>query len=335
MNDRPSTRDDQSGDPAPTGRRRGPRRRTVAILIGVLTVLLVVPAVVIGYALNVERSFLSNVNRETEPVPGQSSRPPVWDGKPVNFLLIGSDDQHEGEGGRADALMLVQLSGNRQSAYIVSFPRDLYVNVPGHGKNKINSAYSLGGPELAKQTVAELTGVEIDHTATIDMEGFVNLTTELGGVTVDNKHYSKSGEHEFQTGKITIEGQRALAYVRERKQLPRGDLDRAERQRQVVQAIISKGVSPEVITDPEKFTNFISAVGRNLTVDASLTDERIRDLALSIRMSPEDIVTMQVPVAGDGTTEDGQAVVLPDEAGIKTLSDHLRNDTMSDYTPPE
>ncbi|MFX4273877.1 LCP family protein [Propionibacteriaceae bacterium Y1685] len=327
--------EDEQTQPAPK-RKRG---KGVAILIAVLAFLLVVPAVAIGvYALSIERSFTSNVQRDKGlTMPEETQRPP----KPqqgekgsgaVNFLLMGSDDLDDGNGGRSDALMLLHLNADRKGSYIISFPRDLYVEIPGHGKNKINAAYAFGGPSLSAQTVEKLMNVRIDHVAKIDMDGFINLTTELGGVTVNNKHFSRSGEYTFPVGEITISGDEALAYVRERKSLPRGDLDRAERQRLVVQAIIRKGLSAGVVSDPGKFTKFVGAAARNMTVDDGLTDGEIRKLALGLRMRPDDVVTLEVPTKGTGTAG-SMSIVVPDDEGIDELATHVREDTMSDYKP--
>ncbi|MFW6598638.1 LCP family protein [Propionibacteriaceae bacterium Y2011] len=330
---------DDGEDQAPQRPKPRRRRRGILILVAVLAVFLVVPIAVVSiYAVNIESTFTGNVNREPGlTIPSEPNRPekPAEGEKgagSVNFLLMGSDDRDDGNGGRSDALMLVHLTADRDGAYIISFPRDLYVDIPGRGKNKINAAYAFGGPVLSARTVEDLLDVHIDHLAQIDMEGFINLTTELGGVTVNNKHYSKSGKYEFPTGEITISGEEALAYVRERKQLPRGDLDRAERQRQVVQAIMRKGLSPGVISNPTTFTNFVAAAARNMTVDDRLTDQEIRKLALGLRMTPNDVVTLEVPTKGTGTAG-SMSIVVPDEAGIATLATHVREDTLSDYNP--
>ena len=130
-------------------------------------------------------------------------------------------------------------------AYIISFPRDMYVNIPGYGKNKINAAFAFGGAPLAVRTLENLTGVRMDHVVLIDFEGFIRLTEDLHGVTVTNKTAFSSHGFDYPKGKITIAGEEALWFVRERHQLPGGDLDRAENQRNVIKAIVQKGLSAE------------------------------------------------------------------------------------------
>ena len=83
--------------------------------------------------------------------------------------------------------MVVHLNQKHDQAYIISFPRDMYVTIPGHGKNKINAAYEIGGPALVVRTLESLTGSRMDHVAMIDFEGFVSLTEDLDGVTVNNR----------------------------------------------------------------------------------------------------------------------------------------------------
>ena len=104
-----------------------------------------------------------------------------------------------------------------------------------------------------------------------------------------NKTAFSSHGYDYPKGKITIQGEQALWFVRERHALPRGDLDRAENQRNVIKAIVAKGLSARVISDPAKFTRFIGNVAKHLTVDRSLSDDEIRRTALSLRLDVENI----------------------------------------------
>ena len=133
-------------------------------------------------------------------------------------------------------VMVIQetsVQPGRDKVHIVSFPRDMWVDVPGRGFAKINAAYAYGGEALATRTLESLVGVRMDHAAKIDFEGFTGLTTELGGVTVDNKIASETQGYAWPKGEVTIQGEEALVYVRQRYGMPNGDLDRAERQRAV------------------------------------------------------------------------------------------------------
>ena len=118
------------------------------------------------------------------------------------------------------------------------------------------------------QTLESLLGTRMDHVVMVDFEGFIKLTESLGGVTVKNKNAFSSHGFDYPKGEITIAGEEALWFVRERKSLPNGDLDRAENQRMVIKAIVAKGLSPEIVANPTAFTGFISGVAEHVTVDS-------------------------------------------------------------------
>src|SRR5829696_4147668 len=263
---------ESSDDPA--GRSVAPpkRRPWLVLLLAVAALVVVGSLAAAGlYIVSIDRAVNQNLQRGTQQLPaetptaeGEEPRPPKTDGKAVNYVLLGSDSRVKTDAGqgRSDVLMVMHLSRDRKSAYIISFPRDMYVPIPGHGKDKINAAFAFGGPPLTVRTVEGLLGTRIDHVALIDFEGFMNLTEELGGVTVYNKHASASRGYRFPAGYLTIKGEEALAYVRERYGLPRGDLDRADRQRAVLQAILAKGLAKETISNPLKFISFVKGVSR-------------------------------------------------------------------------
>jgi LCP family protein required for cell wall assembly len=293
------------------------------------------------YAFSVDRTINDNLRRQSlmpregsagkgaEPRP---SRPPSTSRAhgAMNYVLIGADDS-KGGASRSDALMVLHLAADRRSAYMISFPRDLWVPIPGFGRNKINAAYAFGGAELTVKTLEELLDVRMDHVAQVDLDGFVGLTDELGGVRVYNKHPSVAHGYAFPAGWITISGEQALVYVRERKQLPRGDLDRSERHRAVVLAILTKGLSGDTIRNPRRFIAFTSGVARHVIVDEDLTPEVLRSTALSLRLTPSEIGSVQAPVARFDRSSSGQSIDVVDEAQMRKLTAALREDTMNAY----
>lgn len=318
------------------------RRRVVipVVLIGVA--LLVVGALAAGsiYAARVDSAVNQNLQRvddlpPDEPAdPSQAARPEKDPkSKAINYLLIGSDSRavDNSGAGRSDALMVLHLTGDRRAAYLISFPRDMYVPIPGHGKNKINAAYAFGGTALTVRTLEGLLDTRMDHVAVIDFAGFVGLTEDLGGVTVYNQHPSTSGGWDFPRGYVTVRGQQALAYVRERKQLPRGDLDRAERQRAVVSAIIAKGLSREVISDPDRFLRFAGGAAEHVAVDRQLSESELRKTVLSLRLTPDDVTSLQAPIQGFGTSPTKQSIDIVDQSRMIELAAALKDDRMADY----
>jgi polyisoprenyl-teichoic acid--peptidoglycan teichoic acid transferase len=317
------------------GPDRRKSRRWLALALAVVASLVVAALTTSAlYAVSIDRAINDNLRHRSDQLPaGEKARPTKGSAKAINYVLMGSDSRDVGNavhGGRSDALMVMHLAADRKSAYMISFPRDMYVSIPGHGKNKINSAFALGGPALTVRTLERLLHTRMDHVAMIDFEGFINLTEELGGVRVYNKHSSASRGYKFPAGYVSLRGDQALAYVRERYRLPCGDLDRAERQRTVLQAILAKGLAKETITNPAKFLDFVRGVSRHVTVDDQLTEKELRETALSLRLLPKDIHMLQAPISGFGTSRK-QSVDIVDQKKLAQLAKALRNDEMNGF----
>ena len=330
---------DTGNDPGPVEEPTG-RRRNRWLLLAVLGTLIAVVLAAVGVVAFYGKSAydaLDNIKREPSIMPTANKRPPSvapvpgTEHPPMNIVLMGSDTRGA-ERGRSDVLQLLHISGDRSQVFLMSVPRDSWVDIPGRGKAKVNAAYSWGGPALTIETMEQLLGVPMDHTAIIDFEGFVNVVDPLGGVTVVNREASSSGGFTFPKGEITLTGESALVFVRERKNLSDGDFGRATRQRDVIQAVVSKLVSAGTLTDPVKFRNSVIKLGTNFTVDEGLTNDVIVDLGWQMRsFRPSDIRSFQLPTAGFDTSSDGQSIVLVDEDKLAELREALRGDTMDEF----
>jgi polyisoprenyl-teichoic acid--peptidoglycan teichoic acid transferase len=329
---------DPDGGPAATERKR----RSWLIFAVAALALLIVGALLAGsiYAVSIDRAVNDNLQHSSNQLPaelptakGEKPRPAKVSGKAVNYVLMGSDSRDVGNArhGRSDVLIVMHLAADRKSAYMISFPRDMYVSIPGRGKDKINAAFAYGGPPLTVRTLEGLLDTRMDHVALIDFEGFMTLTEELGGVTVYNKYASVSRGYRFPVGNVTLRGEEALAYVRERYQLPGGDLDRAERQRAVLAAILAKGLAQETVSNPVKFVYFVRGFSRNVTVDDQLTEKELRSTALSLRLTPRDIRMLQAPISGFGTSPTKQSIDIVDKKKLKELAKALQTDRMDTY----
>lgn len=327
---------DQEEDDRP--RRRG-KGRPGLILLGLLLLLLAVPVGIFLYYGGTAYNAVERIERDPElNLPDYEGRPesaPQRSGagnSAVNFVLMGSDARSEDYTGRSDTLMVAHVTGDRERVYLLSFPRDLWVDIPGHGKGKINWAYSYGGAALTVETLEQLTGARMDHTTAIDFEGFIRLTDALGGVTVYNPWETTTGGAHFPRGEVTISGEEALAYVRERSQLPNGDLDRAYRQRTVVQAIIRKTLTPQTFTDPDRFSEVVNTFTESLTVDEGLDTGTVTGLATSLRGidRSEGIRMIQAPITGVGWVGD-QSVVVLDQGRMDELARAMQTDTVDQY----
>jgi LCP family protein required for cell wall assembly len=213
-------------------------------------------------------------------------------------------------------MMLVHIPANYKNAYVVSLPRDSWVSIPGHGKAKLNAAFSWGGSPLLIDTVQRLSKVRIDHLAVIDWSGFKALTDAVGGVDLDGEH---------------MNGEQALKYVRERYNLPRGDFDRTHRQQAFLRAVLSKTMTKSTFSNPLKIKSLLDDVTNTVSVDESLSDGDLRDLLWSMKgVRSGDMTFMNAPVSGTDMIK-GQSVVLLDENGTSELWEAMTNDTMADY----
>ncbi|QGF23295.1 LCP family protein [Raineyella fluvialis] len=328
MNDSPHAADAPT-PPGPAGVRKK-RHHPVLISIGALLAVILIGVGALGIYLGaIRNSFDQNVHRSSGII---TTSPEAKQGDALNYIVMGTDTRDANyERGRSDALMLVHVPADRKSVTIISFPRDMWVPIPDHGTAKINAAYSWGGMALTVRTMEQLLGVPIDHVAMTDFQGFKDMTTALGGVTVNNPRASKQ-DMAFPAGDITIQGDAALAYVRERYDLPRGDFDRAERQRTVVQAIMRKALSADVLANPGQFTSFVSSFSKYLTIDSGLTDTELLKTGMSLRgLTGDDIYLLQAPVSGTGWSPDRQSIDNVDQAKLAELSTALKNDTVDQY----
>lgn len=244
-------------------------------------------------------------------------------GDSLNYLILGRDNGSDGAS-RADVIVLAHISSDRKRIDLIHVPRDLYVPIPGYGSNKINAAYAYGGAPLLVQTLQPLVGVPIDQVAITDFNGFSNTINSIGGITLSTA-----------SGSQTMNGAQALAWVRERKTLAQGDISRGQRQMQMIRAVLVKGLSRSVVTNPAKLQRFIDAGTSNMTVDESLTTSKIRSLAISLRnVRGDDVHMLSSPWVSAGPGPHRMSIVTMSEPQMQVLAEHLQNDTMSTYTDP-
>jgi LCP family protein required for cell wall assembly len=247
----------------------------------------------------------------------------------VNILLIGSDGETSVANGRSDVIILMHITSDRKKVYLVHFPRDMYVEVPGRGKDKINAAYAYGGPQLLIRTLRNLVDVPIDHAAVIGFEGFKAMTDAVGGVDVYAEEASTEGGT-IHVGMNHLDGEEALNFVRERYQLTEGDISRGRREQAFVKALMLKVLSKQTLTNPVRFAELVGAVARNLTVDNALSIADIYSQALAMRdLRSEDIVFVTAPFTGFGRSPKGASIDIVDVAKMAQLSIALRTDDMS------
>ena len=346
--------DPGSAAPSVPGRRRHRRRRTLMLFFGIPVAIAAVVGIAAGVAIwRVQSQVDHKIERFGDPfaaIPAASRAPAAAQAASapttaVNLLVFGSDsrisagDPSQWEAGaqRTDAIMLVHIPADRSGAYVMSIPRDSWVDVPGHGKNKINAAFSYGGPALAIQTVENLTGVKIDHMVVTDFTGFARITDLLGGVKItvpQTTHGDTWGiGKNFTAGTYVMDGQTALTYVRQRYVLPGGDFDRVKRQQNWIRAIMRGAADSGAVTDPNKLLELLDTVASSVSTDSGFSIGEMRDLALSLRhVGPGGVAFMTAPIAGTGWSPDHQqSIVLLDTAKSRTLWAAVRSDKVATW----
>lgn len=322
------------------------RRARTALLVAAGLVLLLVGGLVAA-TLVVQSRISAGIDWIEDPFESLTTRPTTVPpaepgGAPaVNILVLGSDsrisagDPSQWDRGaqRTDAIMLVHVAGDRQTGHVMSIPRDSWVDIPGYGQNKINAAFSFGGPTLMIQTVEQLTGVRIDHFAIADFESFATLTDALGGVEITLPNGMATNGVTLAPGTHTLDGEQALAYARQRYGLPGGDFDRVRRQQNWMRAILSAAFSRDVLSDPVGLTGLLETVAATLSVDEGFTVSQMRDLALSMRdLRPGDLAFLTVPVTGTGRSPDGaQSIVNLDREAFDQLMVAVAQDRVPQF----
>ena len=324
---------------------RRPGRGWRIALLSVLAIFLVLTLATGGLALWVRHSIASGMEFIADPFAGIPTRAPqqkvaAGEEPAVNILVLGTDSRTSAsdpsqwkEGAqRTDAIMIVQVSGDRKTVSVMSIPRDSWVEIPGHGQGKINAAYSYGGPSLTIHTVENLTGIHIDHFAVANFESFVALTDEIGGVRINLKTPQTLAGKELGAGAQVLNGQQALAYTRERSSLPNGDFDRVKRQQTWMRSIVSRVLTNGTLSSPTALYSFLKTASRTVAVDESFTLNQMQSLALETRhLHSNDIAFMTVPTAGTGTSADGQSIVTLDADADAPLFKAFAEDRVSAY----
>lgn len=327
-------------------------------LVVAFVVVVVVSSAGMVAANVLENQKLSSINRISLP---NNLLSPGKNGAPANYLIIGSDSRafvdtkaerqafgDIGSSARSDVMMVVHVVPSLGTAYVVSFPRDTYVAIPGRGMNLLNAAFAIGGPALTIQTFQDDFGIRIQHYLAVNFVGFEKIVNAIGHVkiyfpTPARDFYSQLNEPT--AGCHSLNGVDALAYARSRhyaiprdgmtnpdpnvrddwSEDPRADLDRIQRQqyflRSLGQTALEHGAS-----NPITALNLADAVTRSLTADTTLGNRELKSLVRSfVGLDPATVEMTTLPVTGG---VNGPLVVQYPEAQpvldrLKDLADPL------------
>ena len=299
-------------------------KKWMKITIGIFLTFFIVVSGYIAYTLFQVNKTLSTMH---EPINREFSekRPEKIDLKTreaISIMLIGIDKQTGStERGRSDSLIVLTVNPEDESMKMVSIPRDTRTELIGRGvQDKINHAHAFGGVEMSIPTVENFLNIPIDYYVKVNMQGFKDIVDAVGGVEVNNKFAFTQDRINFAEGKLDLNGEEALAFSRMRKQDPRGDFGRTDRQKQIVQGIVNKGASFSGLTNLD---SILGAIGNNVRTNLS-TDEML-SIQRNYKEARHDMETLQI--SGSGTTINGiYYFSVPQEERLRIsniLRDHL------------
>lgn len=262
----------------------------------------------------------------------------------TDILLVGDDSRTDAQGNplppsvltrlrtqfdagvNTDTIMVLRLPKNGGKAYAVSIPRDTYVSIPGYQDDKINSAYgvtksrtgsSVAGQKALIETVQNLTGVHVDHFVEVNLYGFYLLSKAIGGVQVCLLHSTSDPDSgaDFRRGVQTISGAAALSFVRQRKNLPDGDLSRIVRQQVFLAAAAHKVLSAGTLTSPRRLSALMDAMKKSLVTDPGLDLTTLAQQMQNLVSGNMEFVTIPV-VNLNARSPRGQSIVQVDVSQV-------------------
>jgi LCP family protein required for cell wall assembly len=369
-------------DPRRGGRRAAPGRSTGSLWHGAALGLRIVAAALSllvlvgsGWAWATYRSFNANIKRVQLSTHSSAAAKNI-DGSAQNILIVGNDDRdtatnaelaqlgttRDGGSYNTDTMMLLHVPADGSKATVISFPRDSYVPIPGHGMNKLNSAYPDGvrdgngskaaGASLLADTISNLTGLSIDHFVQVDLLGFYRISNAIGGVSVclnqamgpatyvgqEGTGYDSGYENgvfvksysgiDLKKGTNVISGKQALAFVRQRHGLPAGDLDRIKRQQYFLSAVFRKLISGGTLLNPLKLQHLLKAITSSLTMDQTLDPSK---LALQMQnLTAGNVTFTTIPTLGDNPNSPVGDVVVVNTAAMPDFINTLIGNPSAD-----
>jgi LCP family protein required for cell wall assembly len=321
----------------------GPRRSTLrafagryAVAFGAATLFMASAVFAVNYIIDEKIDAIDRVDVTVASAPPEGA----------NYLLIGSDtrsfvdtgaeeeafgDEKETGGQRSDTMMVLHVEPDRQRTLAVSFPRDLWVEIPDVGGSKINAAFNEGGPDKTIDTLKTNFGIEINHYLEVDFKTFRGIVNAIGTVPVYFPYAArdqKTGLYVTLPGCLRLDGTSALSYVRSRAleyysntrkrwidadKTP--DIDRIVRQQNFMRKLAGLAVQKS-LNNPITANDIANRVLEHLKIDDNLTKDDIFDLIDAFRtINPNDQSALEFQTLPwkEGPDQDGQSVLYPDE----------------------
>lgn len=311
----------------PVRRRSGKKKKRRSGCSVWALVLLVLFLLVVLVVIFVFRDFSRTSQSIHEPLDLESPRQEKVEVKegdtPISILLMGIDTGAEGrtETGRSDVMMVMTLNPNSKQMTLVSIPRDTYAYLPVIGQyDKLNHAYAYGGPAASIQAVQGLLDIPVDYYVSVDMQGLTELIDAIGGITITPTITISQSGYNFQEGvPVTVDGQGALAYVRNRYDDPQGDYGRQARQRQVIFAAVDEVLSLSGVVN---YRGILSSVSNS--VRTNMTPAEMRQVGTNYASAAQN--REEVQLSGNGQMQNGVYYDFIPEDQLSQVSNRLQDE---------
>lgn len=326
----------QKSESAPTTQSSS-KTRLRWLKFGLVAIILLLTWYFIGLYKAYQLATVKNSNRDSQTVLKEA----INNAKaPVNILIIGIEGPNYPGGLLSDSMMIASVDTKAKSVSLLSLPRDLYVTIPGYGKDKINAAHSLAeqaaaktgqkgkGPALLKQVIVDTFGIPIHYFVRMDFDGFRKIIDAIGGVDINVKSaihdpFYPNGTGGYATfslkaGPQHMNGDVALKYARSRQTT--SDFDRARRQQDIVSAAKDKLLSPSVIANPKKTTDLMTIIGGHILTDFSI-GELNQVVAIAKEMPSPKVYTKVLDTSSElgllksSTSSAGAYIIVPSNGG--------------------
>lgn len=268
---------------------------------------------------SIYRTVAKSVNHMYEPLHRDSkSQDAVIGHDPISILLLGIDER-PGDKGRTDSMIVLTINPETKKSTMVSIPRDTRVFMRSKNTNiKINAAYTYEGIEGTVQTVEQFLNIPINYYIKLNMEGFKDIVDAIGGITVNNDFpFTLEGVH-IPKGEQHIDGKVALKYARMRKEDPRGDFGRQQRQREIINQIVHEGAQLKSL---KNYQGILTSLEKN--IQTNLTLDKMIDIQSSYKEAVNNI--KQIEVKGDDKKIDNLWYYVVTNETRKDLSKTLRH----------
>jgi len=254
----------------------------------------------------------------------------------INVLLLGSDARGDEKDARSDSLMIAHYNQTTNEVKIVSIMRDTYVDIPGHGKQKINSAFSIGGPELVRKTIKQNFDVDVQYYAIVDFSGFSKIVDVIApdGIEVDIPYAMSHGiGMTLQPGKQVIHGEQLLGYVRFRHDI-NSDFGRVERQQEALSKLKEQAVSVHSLMNIPKLLGVV-----NPYVETNVDNRTLLTIGKGLLVGKSSgTESLRIPVENsfeNKRVDVGAVLSIDFEKNKQALQEFLSPDGNSDVTTPD